>query len=283
METRAQEQKKLEEMLRQLVKESATRQDQAIQELRERQHMDMEEVRQMFVNLHASISSGRGHHSPANQRSEGNNAPRSQIFPRFTKIEFPRFDGEDLKGWLYRCEQFFEIDGTAEDAKVKLATIHLEGRALQWHQIFMKSRLTRAIPSWEEYISTLSTRFRSDLFDDPMAELKGLRQIGSVLEYQDKFDSLLNRVELSEEYAVSCFISGLKDEIQIPIRMFQPRTLQRALSLAKLQEVAIEGHSKNHKGGARVTTGNPPLLPTTCHGSNDFLSKSPRGARLSPA
>nr|CAD1837126.1 unnamed protein product [Ananas comosus var. bracteatus] len=192
METRAQEQKKLEEMLRQLVKESATRQDEAIQELRERQHMDMEEVRQMFVNLHASISSGGGHHSPANQRSEGNNAPSG------------------------------------------------------------KSRLTRAIPSWEEYILALSTRFGSDLFDDPMAELKGLRQIGSVLEYQDKFDALLNRVELSEEYAVSCFISGLKDEIQIPIRMFQPRTLQRALSLAKLQEVAIEGHKEESSDAAVV-------------------------------
>nr|CAD1821649.1 unnamed protein product [Ananas comosus var. bracteatus] len=248
METRAQEQKKMEEMLRQLVKESVTRQDQAIQELKERQHLDMEEVRQMFVNLHASISPGVGHHSPANQRSEGNNTHRSQFAPRFTKIEFPRFDGEDLKGWMYRCEQFFEIDGTAEDAKVKLAAIHLEGRALQWHQIFMKSRLTRSIPTWEEYVSALNTRFGSDLFDDPMAELKSLRQLGSVLEYQDKFDTLLNRVELSEEYAVSCFLSGLKDEIQIPIRMFQPRTLQRVLSLAKLQEVAIEGNNKNHKG-----------------------------------
>nr|CAD1838558.1 unnamed protein product [Ananas comosus var. bracteatus] len=140
METRAQEQKKMEEMLRQLVKESTTRQDQAIQELRERQHMDIEE----------------------------------------------------------------------------LGGVHI----------------------------SLSARFGSDLFDDPMAELKGLRQIGSVLEYQDKFDALLNRVELSEEYAVNCFISGLKDEIQVPIRMFQPRTLQRALSLAKLQEVAIEGHTQ---------------------------------------
>ncbi|OAY76670.1 Cellulose synthase-like protein G3 [Ananas comosus] len=44
METRAQEQKKMEEMLRQLVKESVTRQDQAIQELKERQHLDMEEL-----------------------------------------------------------------------------------------------------------------------------------------------------------------------------------------------------------------------------------------------
>lgn len=175
---------------------------------------------------------------------------------------------------MYRYEQFFEIDGTAEDAKVKLAAIHLEGRALQWHQIFMKSRLTRAIPSWEEYISALSARYGSDLFDDPMAELKGLRQIGSVLEYQDKFDALLNRVELLEEYAMSCFISGLKDEIQIPIKMFQPRTLQRALSLAKLQEVAIEGHSKNHKGGTRVTTGNPPLLPTPKPFNNQNYSQN---------
>lgn len=97
----------------------------------------------------------------------------------------------------------------------------------------MKSRFNLAFPTWEEYVSTLNTRFGTYLYDDPMAELKELKQTGSVMDYHDKFDTLLN-MELAEEYAVSCFISGLKEEIQVPVRMFQPRTLQKALSLAKL-------------------------------------------------
>nr|CAD1842592.1 unnamed protein product [Ananas comosus var. bracteatus] len=166
METRAQEQKKMEEMLRQLIRDAVTRQEQSIQEIRDRQDKDMSEVRQMFIRLQASLSGGANHDPPLTSRPGGNNPIKSQFLSRFTKVEFPRFDGMNLKGWVYRCEQFFEIDGTEEGAKVKLATIHLEGKALQWHQ--------------------------------------------------DKFDALLNRVELAEEYVVSCFLSGLKDEIQIP-------------------------------------------------------------------
>ncbi|KAG8366076.1 hypothetical protein BUALT_Bualt17G0038300 [Buddleja alternifolia] len=48
-----------------------------------------------------------------------------------------------------------------------------------------------------------------------MAELMNLKQTGSVKEYLDKFDELLNNVELFETYAISCFLAGLKSEIAI--------------------------------------------------------------------
>nr|CAD1844221.1 unnamed protein product [Ananas comosus var. bracteatus] len=180
-----------------------------------------------------------------------------------------------------RCEQFFGIDGTPEDSKVKIAAIHLEGRALQWHQVFMKARLTRSRPTWEEYVTALNTWFGSELYDDPMSELKKLRQTGTVQEYQDRFGELLNRVDLSEEYAVSCFLSGLKEEIQIPIRMFQLRTLQKALSLAKLQEVSVEASNKHIKSGTKpMPLNTPPLLPTPKsigghHNSGNFRALRP--------
>lgn len=224
----------MEETLRQVIKDTLLRQEQSIQELRDRQTRDIEEVRKMFAELHASITPENGQGYAPIARSEGNSLNKPQFTSRFTKIEFPRFDGENLKGWLYCCEQLCEIDGTSEESKVRLASIHLEGKALQWHQIYIKSRLTRSHPTWEEYVSALNTRFGADLYDNPMAELKFLKQMGSTMEYQDKFDVLLNRVELPEEYAVSCFLRGQKDEIQISVRMFQPRTLQKALSLAKL-------------------------------------------------
>ncbi|OIT23482.1 hypothetical protein A4A49_57786, partial [Nicotiana attenuata] len=49
-------------------------------------------------------------------------------------VAISKFDGTGLKDWLYKCEQFFDVDGTPEDSKVKLASCKLEGRALQWHQ-----------------------------------------------------------------------------------------------------------------------------------------------------
>ena len=73
-------------------------------------------------------------------------------------------------------------------------------------------------------------------YDDPMAEMKKLRQNGIVQEYLMAFDSLMDKAELSEEQAASYFLVGLKHEIEMIVRIFNPRTLQTAYSLAKLQE-----------------------------------------------
>ncbi|GKD03450.1 hypothetical protein Tco_1178424 [Tanacetum coccineum] len=35
-------------------------------------------------------------------------------YGRLAKIEFPKFSGDDVKGWIYRCNQFFKIDGIEE-------------------------------------------------------------------------------------------------------------------------------------------------------------------------
>lgn len=83
------------------------------------------------------------------------------------------------------------------------------------------------------------------VYDDPMGELMSLRQQGSVQEFQDSFEELLNRVELPESYAISCFLSGLKEEIQLAVRMFMPKTLSHTYCLAKLEELKIQAAKKN--------------------------------------
>lgn len=50
--------------------------------------------------------------------------------------------------------------------------------------------------------------------------------------YQDQFEVLLNQVELTEAQAISMYLGGLYMEIGLPVRMFKPRTLSDACSLA---------------------------------------------------
>ena len=57
---------------------------------------------------------------------------------RVAKIDFPKFSGDDVRGWLFRCEQLFLIDQVAEIDKVNLVSIHLYDKALLWHTQFMK-------------------------------------------------------------------------------------------------------------------------------------------------
>ena len=115
-------------------------------------------------------------------------------------------------GWLYRCE-LFEIDHVAENMQVKLASIHLTGKAILWHQSFTKSRVMGEWPLWDEYKAAIAMRFGDRPFDDPLAELMKLRQKGTVEWYQEQFYSSLTRVEMLVPYAVSCFLSGLTNEI----------------------------------------------------------------------
>ncbi|KAL0446780.1 UNVERIFIED_CONTAM: hypothetical protein Slati_1805900 [Sesamum latifolium] len=125
------------------------------------------------------------------------------------------------------------MEGTGDSQNSQLQ------RALHWHQVYMKSRLTTEIPNWDEYVRALYNRFDTQLYDDPMAELMNLKQVGTVQNYLDKFDELLNHVYLSEAYAVSCLLAGLRSDIAVQVRMFRPKNLHEAICLAKLQEQAI--------------------------------------------
>lgn len=137
---------------------------------------------------------------------------------------------------------------------MKLAAIQLEGRALLWHQNYIKGRGNQT-PSWDQYALDITTCF-DEVFDDPMSDLKALKQDqGSVQTYHDEFDALASKLELSEGYLLSCFIRGLNESFQIKVRMFSPTSVQQAYCLAKLKEAA-------NKAIIIKNQTKPPLLPT---------------------
>lgn len=77
----------------------------------------------------------------------------------YTKLEFPDFNGDDLIKWLYEAEQFFKIDNTMDAIKVKLATIHFEGKALYWFKAFLSTKEKEKLILWDEFMEVLIARF----------------------------------------------------------------------------------------------------------------------------
>jgi len=49
---------------------------------------------------------------------------------RLARIDFPRFSGENVNKWIYQYETYFLVDNTPNEFKMKLAIVHLEGKAL---------------------------------------------------------------------------------------------------------------------------------------------------------
>ena len=77
--------------------------------------------------------------------------------------------------------------------------------------------------------------------------------------YQEQFEILENKTQnLPETFFISCFISGLKDEIQPGVLMFKPTSITQAIGLAKLLETSIEAITKKTRLGTK-SEGIPPL------------------------
>lgn len=79
---------------------------------------------------------------------------------------------------MFKCEKFFVVEPVSDETKINLACVHLEAKALAWHQAFI-TRWGGTPLSWKEYKEALISRFGKSL-DDPHAELKALKQIGSI-------------------------------------------------------------------------------------------------------
>jgi len=147
--------------------------------------------------------------------------------------DFPCFDGEDVHKWLYKCNQYFDMEEIKGAEKVKLASFYLDGMALYWHQNFTQSLEDREA-TWEEYTEALCDRFGCQ--QNPLEELMELRQTDNLETYIQDFDILWNKADISEKQAMVFFIGGLEIEIKNPVKMFDPKALKQAYNLARLQD-----------------------------------------------
>ncbi|XP_061347791.1 uncharacterized protein LOC133293270 [Gastrolobium bilobum] len=173
------------------------------------------------------------------------------------RLKVSRYDGlTDPQGWIYKINQFFDFYDMEEEQRLKISPFYFEGKALQWYQWFNKNS---TINSWPKFLKSLQTKFGPSELEDSQGQLTKLFQTGTVLEYQEQFEHLSTQVDgLSESFLVSCFVSGLKHEIQHDVSAFRPSSLSHAMSLAKLQESKL--HLKHHP--PKLHSPYPPLLPT---------------------
>lgn len=149
--TRAAELKKMEDSMKQMqdswndmISQQKDQQDEIRSEMRSIQTQQLQtrmetdkvygDLQTLVIGLSAQVLQLNAQVNNYNGGFQGGN----HNFSRFSKVEFPKFAGEDVLGWIYKCENFFDIDATTETTKVKIASFHLEGKALLWHQSFMK-------------------------------------------------------------------------------------------------------------------------------------------------
>ncbi|XP_019264304.1 PREDICTED: uncharacterized protein LOC109241930 [Nicotiana attenuata] len=174
---------------------------------------------------------GGGEPPPAAQNSTAT-SPRGTNLTRMTKLEFPRFNGLNLRAWL----------------------------SIEWHLAYLRSRSHLPYPSWDEYVYALIDRFGAE-YADSMSEQKLVRQVGVVEDYQKEFDRIMTRLHILPEYAISAFITGLKPEIRFTVKSHRPFSLPQAYQLARNTEAQVNAQLKMIKstlysGGSSHTRSN---------------------------
>lgn len=118
--------------------------------------------------------------------------------------------------------------------RIPIASFHMEGESLIW---FQDAEYNDLVNSWDSFVKACLVRFRPTAYDDPMEALTCLRQITTVAAYKAQFEALSNRLRgLSEQYKLSCFLSGLKDEIRLLVSTLTHTSLGQAFGLAMIQE-----------------------------------------------
>jgi len=141
------------------------------------QEKSLEQLKEIVTGL--SVQMLQATNRPGDGGNNGGNN-----YSRLAHIDFPKFEGDDVQGWLYKCEQFFEIDAIVGSRRVKVTSIHLMGRALIWHQAYMRDFGPGNWPRWDDYKAAIVGRFGTGPFDDLLAKLMKLKQNGSAAVYQ---------------------------------------------------------------------------------------------------
>lgn len=123
-------------------------------------------------------------------------------------------------------EQFFSEEEITIQQKLKLMSMHLEGDALHWHFGYMRIRGQMPLPTWDEYIWALCDSFWAE-YTDPMTEIMNVKHTGTVKEYQQAFNSVMNKLDIATGHAISIFINNLKPELSNVVRVGNPAPCPR--------------------------------------------------------
>ncbi|XP_026378796.1 uncharacterized protein LOC113273262 [Papaver somniferum] len=209
-------------------------------------------------NQDASSSNTSGFHS--NFHSGGRDSTQ---FHRMPKLDFPRFDGDNPKSWIQKCEYYFQMHNINEPRKTRMAAIHLDGKANKLYDNFC---LTQTDITWPYFCNNVCAIFENPAQDNIVGLFNKLAQLTIVDAYFEEFEyykALLLGIhhDFPESYFIASFIGGLKEEIRSSVLMFDPKKLLHAFSLVRMQEKTLVMQQKKSPLIPPTSTPIPPPKP----------------------
>ena len=143
----------MEETLRAMVEEhkqwvqnQLQEQNEKTNSFQQRMEQQMEQHQHQNQHIFAQILGQLGQDKDRGEPRLGAGNLEGNITHFNPKIEFPVFEGNDPRGWIKKCTQYFGLCKVHESQKVDLASLYLKGPAETW---FMNYNLGRRGVSWD--------------------------------------------------------------------------------------------------------------------------------------
>ncbi|GKD26537.1 retrotransposon gag domain, retroviral aspartyl protease, partial [Tanacetum coccineum] len=214
------------------------------------------------------------------KQDEGDSSWHHQRYRPHNKIAFPTFSDGDPRGWILKAEKYFRYYDIPKEEKVDVASMHLEGDALDFYYWISNDQ---TIEYWGDLVRALQRNFGPTEFQNPDEHLCSVKQTGTMQEYRQEFAKRSSRVSNWPEHCLlGVFLNGLKEELKADVRIQKPRTVYKAVS------IALEFESKiNHTRYGRGSTWTAPSKSTqpeskaTTATSNSSNSNSKPPLRIS--
>jgi len=164
------------------------------------------------------------------------------------QIPFPSFDGSEFRDWKAKAEQFFELEGTLRPKEVVYCCYPWMTRLFAWQRHYMQNTNNKG-KSWQQILKHTKSKFGSGSIDDPIVDLARLKQEGTLLDYLERYDTLLALVAISKDLSLSFFLSGLTIELEKSIRVRSATSVQDTIRIARLQDEVLQVMAKKFSPG----------------------------------
>jgi len=106
--------------------------------------------------------------------------------PKFSKLEFPTYDGSvDPLNWLNQCDQFFRGQRTIASEWTWLASYHVRGAAQMWYYALEQDE--GGMSPWDRFRELCLLRFGPPIRGSRLAELGRLPFTSTVQDFADRF------------------------------------------------------------------------------------------------
>jgi hypothetical protein len=185
-------------------------------------------------------------------------------------LELPLFHGENAVAWIDECESIFHLTGIQNEAKIKWANAHIQGKAKTW---LASSGLNIYLLNWVQFCDLLCDQFPPLGEHESMEQFQQLKQTSTVNIYIDNFEEHMVQMKRDHPYLMDNFfllrlLAGLKDSVKHSVKIHNPSTLRAAYWHARQQEQAYLSNNKK-----------PVVVQTTQRTNNNFVARNNTGNR----